>query len=961
MSTRLKPHALNGMHTAGIFSDMSIDGPEIGTLVIVVDRAKNLPNRKTIGKQDPYCAARLGKEAKKTNTDIRGGQTPRWDQELRFTVHDSPDYYQLKVSVFNDDKKTDLIGEAWVDLRDIIVPGGGQNDLWHSLTCKGKYAGDIRIEITFYDSRPKPDKPVTKPRPGLADYDAIPPPSTAVPQQRSTPKRRPLPSDPVLGHPPGPAAAPTSATASPQVSVLPSHAPGHAAQNHIQTPPRSQPNPPAAYIPNQSPLQAVEYNTPPASRYHQPVNHSPAPSSSSNYGTQLSRSDISAQPHRSIERHDKYAAHDPDGREYGDYYGQTPERHEPRSPYVAVPEQHAVSPGDGSRWAAPEEDRPPPPPVHRSRNNSGSTQEMAMYRVAYDMTTQNITPPIMRKDVLRNEAHRHSAPSNSYPGKPTYRAYDPATSPSAGIYADEERHQPSPPRHHSYDSAYDPHYRSMQPTVEDAPESPSPMDPYRRRSGSGMPQYDEADLGMVPSPAPLNLGGRGSAASGQYSPSPVGASHRQQDTYDYALSPPNMASKDHPHPIASKSAYGSYSQSSQRYALQRSELDGVQIENTARYALPAPPPVPASLVPGIDADLSQEIASRINDDRRQERRYTQPAVATPPRGRQTMIERPPGYSSGPPNSSPQPVTTPQQNYKRSPITYSGGPPPQVMKPRAISPSPSPTAQHTIRRKSISPAPETDSRRLSGIPFGPDSYDALNPTLASSASKEASRSDYIEVNGKIITHDGKEVDPSDHLPMDTWAPEPEPKQSKPVAQSSIPRVSPGGAQPMPSSGRRTLRIAAARPQSTQALPPPTYMSSDAMDQSTPSSSGRNRLQKKANRASAVPVMSGALGGSSPLAPLAQHQDNYTPPRHMTRARTFEYPSENHAPLYGSSPGTRGNSASAPPVPAKVPIMSGAMMPAGGTHGGGEGEWTLLEEMSKIDIGTGRARRHGYRGQ
>jgi len=57
---------------------MTVDGPEIGVLVIVVDRAKNLPNRKTMGKQDPYCAARLGKEAKKTETDKRGGQTPKW-------------------------------------------------------------------------------------------------------------------------------------------------------------------------------------------------------------------------------------------------------------------------------------------------------------------------------------------------------------------------------------------------------------------------------------------------------------------------------------------------------------------------------------------------------------------------------------------------------------------------------------------------------------------------------------------------------------------------------------------------------------------------------------------------------------------------------------------------------------------------------------------------------------------
>lgn len=73
-----KQGPLNGMHTAAIFADMTVDGPEIGTLVVIVDRGKNLPNRKTMGKQNPYCAARLGKAARKTETDKRGGQTPRW-------------------------------------------------------------------------------------------------------------------------------------------------------------------------------------------------------------------------------------------------------------------------------------------------------------------------------------------------------------------------------------------------------------------------------------------------------------------------------------------------------------------------------------------------------------------------------------------------------------------------------------------------------------------------------------------------------------------------------------------------------------------------------------------------------------------------------------------------------------------------------------------------------------------
>jgi C2 domain-containing protein len=64
-------------HPAMIFADNSNDGPEIGTLVVIVDRGRHLPNRKST-KQDPYCQGRLGKTCNKTKTDRRGGQTPRW-------------------------------------------------------------------------------------------------------------------------------------------------------------------------------------------------------------------------------------------------------------------------------------------------------------------------------------------------------------------------------------------------------------------------------------------------------------------------------------------------------------------------------------------------------------------------------------------------------------------------------------------------------------------------------------------------------------------------------------------------------------------------------------------------------------------------------------------------------------------------------------------------------------------
>ncbi|KAK6507174.1 hypothetical protein TWF481_005623 [Arthrobotrys musiformis] len=156
------PKGTDQKHPAGIFSDMATDGPLIGTLVAVVDKAKNLPNLKSIGKQDPYCVLRLGKHVQKTKPDVRGGQTPKWDDELRFAVHDSNDYRHLKIVIFTDEKKsTELIGECTVSLDNILdTAGGGQSDGWHQCKCRGKYAGEIRVELTFYDQRPRETAPL---------------------------------------------------------------------------------------------------------------------------------------------------------------------------------------------------------------------------------------------------------------------------------------------------------------------------------------------------------------------------------------------------------------------------------------------------------------------------------------------------------------------------------------------------------------------------------------------------------------------------------------------------------------------------------------------------------------------------------------------------------------------------------------------------------------------------------
>ncbi|KAK8920820.1 Ingression protein fic1 [Metarhizium anisopliae] len=895
MATKTKSYALNGAHTAGIFADMSVDGPIIGTLVAIVDRAKNLPNRKTIGKQDPYCAARLGKEAKKTTTDIRGGQTPKWDQELRFTVHDSPDYYQLKMSVFTDDKKTDLIGESWIDLKGIIVPGGGQNDMWQGLTCRGKYAGEIRVEITFYDTRPRPEKPAAKQRQQTAtEQDA-----TGSAKPRTPVKRRPLPSDPVTGEAP---VTPPAAVAS-QPEAHQHHA---APRSHSKSASHS------GFVPNQSPLQSVEYSTPPHPQgvRQQPEYYTPSPHSAHRHA------------HRPRESYGAPARYQ-DDRGFSQRAQPSPyDQPDSRSAQGSFTELHELPPEIGSQPPF-EDEAPPPPPAHRSRQNSVGPE--VSHRGSYDVSPQK-SPVPMRKDVLKSEAHRHSIAA--YPGQPVFKPYDPTSSAPIPIASRNDSPYESPSsRYQSQSPGYSPQHRSMQPTVEDVPDSPSVSN---RHSSRAAVYQSEMALDAHASQMPQ---------SAIESPVHTTPRDRLQDygAYPTAASPLSVPEYSNTLSQVSQASQSSHQQRPGRH----SDFDLVHIRNPASYGTPAVPP---SLSPGVDLALSQEFADRRYEDRgyedrRYESRYTQP-TATPPRGRHRS-EGPPSYTTSPHSY------TPQSHDGRAMVTYSSRPEPLATKSRN-SPSPNPNPEHTIRRKSVSPAPPpSENRRQSDVPFGPDSYDAFNPAMGSPGAAD-SRVGRVDPNAKIITHDGREIDPSDHLPMETWAPEPEPrgKQTSPEPRA---RPSPSGAQPMPPSGRRTLRIAA-RPDSVitqqqqqqQQPPPPSY--SQAEDPRTPPTGGRNRLQKKA-RASAG-HNSLPPSASSPLAPISPdnyqgRQVQYTPTRGAHPGGPYDYPNENHAPPhYGSGP----------PLPAKIPlpIMSGA---------NGGGELALVEEMQRIDIGAGRSRRRG----
>ncbi|KZT26969.1 hypothetical protein NEOLEDRAFT_1111584 [Neolentinus lepideus HHB14362 ss-1] len=171
---------------------MSYTPHEIGTLIVVILKARNLPNKRHIGKQDPYCTVFYNNEKRKTKAIKRGGQHPEWDEEVRFTLFedmddelartvngdesppppppkdgDAPKGVKggkvLRLACYADDpREPDLIGETTVDLTEVLTKG--ETDEWFTLMHKDRYSGEVYLELTFWSNAPPPKKKsVSKP------------------------------------------------------------------------------------------------------------------------------------------------------------------------------------------------------------------------------------------------------------------------------------------------------------------------------------------------------------------------------------------------------------------------------------------------------------------------------------------------------------------------------------------------------------------------------------------------------------------------------------------------------------------------------------------------------------------------------------------------------------------------------------------------------------------------------
>jgi hypothetical protein len=159
-----------------------------GTLIIVVGRAKDLPNKRKLEKQNPYCLLRISNLTDKTKADLRGGQVPKWDEEFRFNI--VPELQPiLRLSVLDETKKAPtLIAEAEIDFTPVFYSSVKEGyDKWHALTSGSKEAGMIYLEMTFY---PANGNTVSSPRKSMSMSSV-----SSSPKKRSLP---PIPGQPEL-------------------------------------------------------------------------------------------------------------------------------------------------------------------------------------------------------------------------------------------------------------------------------------------------------------------------------------------------------------------------------------------------------------------------------------------------------------------------------------------------------------------------------------------------------------------------------------------------------------------------------------------------------------------------------------------------------------------------------------------------------------------------------------------
>ncbi|KAF8071693.1 hypothetical protein FPV67DRAFT_1622208 [Lyophyllum atratum] len=189
---------------------MSNRETELGTLIVVVLKARNLNDKHSFYKQDVFAQVSLNGKCflrkfwnsqftscvtKRTHVDVKGGQHPEWDAEIRFSVmkQSQDKSRKLEVACFaKEPRSDDILGKGAVDITDTLKTG--EFDDWVGLDVDGVVRGDLYLEMTFFSNTPAPTT-------SLAPQSLAPPssnlnrrPSKLAPSERLS--RHPHPSAP---------------------------------------------------------------------------------------------------------------------------------------------------------------------------------------------------------------------------------------------------------------------------------------------------------------------------------------------------------------------------------------------------------------------------------------------------------------------------------------------------------------------------------------------------------------------------------------------------------------------------------------------------------------------------------------------------------------------------------------------------------------------------------------------
>lgn len=877
------------------------------------------------------------------------------DKELRFPVRNSPDYRTLKITVFNDDKKTDLIGECTLRLDRILVAGGGTDDGWRGLKCKDKFAGEILVELTFWDMRPTPDQmrkgeetPVHKEKEREERKEKDTPRKVGGAREmgirEKATKRRPLPSDPSHSREDlnQPALEPVRAARKPRHShQLPPQI--HQSHHSYSEPPRPQREPRGSSsrpisIPNSRRIAVTPTGVNPGNGIFDP------------YGQ------------------DNYIGGEPFGR-----YDE-PEDRDPHGQFEPPP--------------------PPPPPAH-----SRAYHPDGRHHSSTNIATQLVLPSQQRA----SQHQRQKSQLRHYQSVPDWQFYQQQ---HASIeQRDESQRDIYDPRGlEQYGSSYPgpqnnflPHEYDDRPSTKVRSSRHSNLSKQASYDG-GMRHEDETpglSYGSTPSNSLASLRNNDHDA-----PPPPPPPHARKPA-PVRMEDPNWHNpqqhrqfQDQHFGLPNYDDLRLHGNSLNEFSLEaRAPSRGMDMSPT-RNGVPLPP----SLVPGIDPAVAEQMSERIEKERMSFNGAadlrSQLQIEAGPQSQSRQIQHISNRSYHRPQVEevqdvalyqPQ-LLTEDQVVERS-----------VKKKQRSAPMVKPTPIHGDRDESATtsinkrnsmmavperkPLPAPASKPLEGFPFSPDSFNVINPGPAVEAEAKKPKKMLVPGSNRVL-------DASDILPPESFAPEPElKKRATPPALENHrkQRLSMRSLSPLPPKKAERLTLPAPPP------PVPKRESKAAMIEA-PKEKGVGKLHRRLRNSLSMAIIpsknSGPERGSNrnrhsigpgamvmynPESEWQRQKDNERADRERaerdSRALVPANGHENYGYKQQSSSRYSGmeiasyaptSGRSAPPIPAKIPLHEGQLS---------REDYLLSQEMSLINIGPstgggggggggGRTRRGGY---